>query len=183
MQGHLDAIFFYASGTGLRRLKQQAHLGYLPSVSSVPSSKMASGKPDSLHWLGVLSMSQKRVGQRSYHSVTKLQSHAASLPLHPLVEAVTKAHPRFKGRELRPTSAVPQCGHQKSRILPSFCSADLAWYSADSPIVTKWLLQIQPFRQTQQCPTEKEKTVLPRISLLSPTSLLKYASYKRGHKL
>lgn len=66
---------------------------------------------------------------------------------------------QIQGEGPGPTSTMSQRGHKESRILPSSCSIDLALSSANSPMVTKWLLQIQ-FKQTQQHPTEEEMVLI-----------------------
>ena len=116
------------------------------------SSTTASEKLVYLHcssWLDVPSMSQKRARWRSFH-----------LPVKPSFRAVTKVQGE------RPTSTTPHCGHYEARILPLFCPGSLALCSADSLMVTKWLLKIQHFKQTQQHPSEEETVLILYLSFV-----------------
>ena len=120
----------------------------LPSSFCVFSSTTASEKLGFLHcssWLDVPSMSQKRARWRSFH-----------LPVKPPFRAITKVQGE------RPTSTTPHCGHYEARILLLFCPLR----SADSLMVTKWLLKIQHFKQTQQHPSEEETVLILYLSFV-----------------
>lgn len=61
---------------------------------------------------------------------------------------------------------MPQYGHYESRILPFFCSNSPALLLANSLMVTKWLLKIQYFKQTQQHPSEEETVLILYLSFV-----------------
>lgn len=80
--------------------------------------------------------------------MTKPQNHAVLLPLYLLDEASTKAYPGSRGGDSYP---VPQQVRGPGTFhLSTLCSAN-------TPLVTKWLLQRLHFRQTQQVQQRKRK--------------------------